>query len=139
MMLFAWIIILGLLQSAAFLNINFLGLLTIFTGFKKGPLWGLFTGIFIGIFSEILSSSAFGLNLALYSGIGLLSGIVRQKVYYKENAAMEFLFSFFGILFFYLAYFAFTKTVQTGVFFTIVFSSLVSPLLFRVIGITSTS
>ncbi|MEK6732558.1 MAG: hypothetical protein AABY55_02940 [Candidatus Omnitrophota bacterium] len=133
MMLFAWIIILGFLQSASSLNINFLGLLAIFAGFKKGPLWGLFTGIFIGILSEILSSSAFGLNLALYSGIGLLSGIVKQKVYYKEGAAMEFLFSFFGILFFYLAYFAFTKTVQTGVFFTIVFSSLISPLLFRII------
>jgi hypothetical protein len=133
MMLFAWIIILGLLQSAVSLNINFLGLLAIFAGFKKGPLWGLFTGISIGIFSEILSSSAFGLNLALYSGIGLLSGVVRQKVYYKENAGMEFLFSFFGMVFFYLAYFAFTKTVQTGVFFTIVFSSLVSPLLFRII------
>ena len=134
-MLFIWIIILGLLQSAVSLNINFLGLLAIFAGFKKGPLWGLFTGIFIGILSEILSSSAFGLNLALYSGIGLLSGVVRQKVYYKEGVVMEFLFSFFGILFFYLAYFVFTKTIQIDVFFTIVFSSLISPLLFRVIDL----
>ena len=138
MMLFAWIIILGILQSAGSLNINFLGLLAIFAGFKKGPLWGLFTGIFIGILSEILSSSAFGLNLVLYSGVGLLSGIVKQKVYYKEGAAMEFLFSFFGILFFYLAYFVFTRTFQPSVLFTIIFSAAVSPLLFKVIDTTPT-
>ena len=135
MMLFVWIIILGFLQSAGSLNVNFLGLLAIFAGFKKGPLWGLFTGIVIGILSEILSSSAFGLNLALYSGVGLLSGIVKQKVYYKEGATMEFLFSFFGILFFYLAYFTFTRTFHADVLFTIIFSAVVSPLLFRIIEV----
>jgi hypothetical protein len=132
-MLFIWIIISGLLQSAASLNINFLALFAIFAGLKKGPVWGLLTGIFIGGFAEIFSSSALGLNLLLYSGIGILSGMIKQKLYYKEGVAMEFLFSFFGVLFFYLAYFAFTKTIQTGVFFTIIFSSLISPLLFRII------
>jgi cell shape-determining protein MreD len=131
--LFIWIIILGLLQSAASLNINFLALFAVFVGLRKGPLWGLFIGIFIGILAEILSSSALGLNLTLYSGIGLLSGIIGQKIYYKEGPVMEFLFSFFGILFFYLAYFVFTRTIQTGVLFTIILSSLVSPLLFRLI------
>jgi hypothetical protein len=96
-------------------------------------LWGLCIGIFIGAFAEILSSQASGLNLMLYSGIGLLSGIVKQKIYYKEGIAMEFLFSFFGMLFFYLAYFAFTRTAQAGVLFTIILSSLISPLLFRLI------
>ncbi len=133
MLLFIWIIILGLLQSAAPLNINFLALFAIFAGLKKGPLWGLCIGIFIGAFTEILSSQASGLNLMLYSGIGLLSGIIKQKIYYKESIAMEFLFSFFGMLFFYLAYFAFTRTAQAGVLFTIIFSSLISPLLFRLI------
>ena len=133
MLLFIWIIILGLLQSAASLNINFLALFAIFTGLKKGPLRGLCIGIFIGAFAEILSSQASGLNLMLYSGIGLLSGIIKQKIYYKEGLAMEFLFSFFGVLFFYLAYFAFTRTAQAGVLFTIIFSSLISPLLFRLI------
>nr|MBU1328728.1 hypothetical protein [Candidatus Omnitrophota bacterium] len=133
MLLFIWIIILGLLQSAASLNINFLVLFAIFAGLKKGPLWGLCIGIFIGVFAEVLSSSASGLNLMLYSGIGLLSGIIKQKIYYKEGIAMEFLFSFFGILFFYLAYFAFTRTAQTGVLFTIILSSIISPLLFKLI------
>lgn len=132
-MLFIWIIILGLLQSAAFVNINFLALFAIFAGLKKGPVWGLFTGMFIGAFAEILSSSVLGANLILYSGIGLAAGIVKQKMYYKEGAAMEILFSFFGTLVFYLAYFAFTKTIQAGVFFTIIFSSAVSPLLFRLV------
>ncbi len=135
MMLFIWIIISGLLQSAASLNINFFALFAIFAGLKKGPVWGLLIGIFIGGFAEIFSSSALGLNLILYSGIGLLSGIIKQKLYYKEGIVMEFLFSFFGMLFFYLAYFAFTKTIQTGVFFTIIFSSLISPLLFRMIDL----
>ena len=132
-MLFVWIIILGFLQSAASLNINFLGLFAIFAGLKKGPLWGLFIGIFIGVFAEILSSQASGLNLMLYSGIGLAAGIIKQNIYYREGVAMEFIFSFFGMLFFYLAYFAFTRTAQTGVLFTIILSSFISPLLFRII------
>jgi hypothetical protein len=132
-MLFIWIIISALLQSAAELNINFLALFAIFAGLRKGPMWGLCIGIFIGIAAEILSSSSPGLNLMLYSGIGLLAGIIKQKVYYKEGAGMEFLFSFFGMLLFYLVYFAFTKTIQTGVFFIIIFSSLISPLLFRMV------
>jgi len=131
-MLFIWIVILGLLQSVASLDINFLMLFAIFAGLKKGPVWGLFIGMFIGGFAEILPSSVSGLNLILYSGIGLGAGAIKQKIYYKEGAGMEFLFSFFGALFFYLAYFAFTKTVQTGVFFTVIFSALVSPLLFRI-------
>lgn len=132
-MLFIWIIILGLLQSVAQLNINFLGLFAIFAGLKKGLAWGLVTGIFIGSFAEILSSSAPGLNLMLYSGIGLAAGIIKQKIYYKEGASMEFLFSFFGLFCFYFAYFAFTRTVQASVLFTIILSALVSPLLFRVV------
>jgi cell shape-determining protein MreD len=133
MMLFIWIVVLGLLQSAAPLNINFLVLFAIFAGLKKGPLWGLCIGIFIGAFAEILSSQASGLNLMLYSGIGLLAGIIKQKIYYKEGVAMEFLFSFFGMLFFYLAYFAFTRTIQAGVLFAIVLSSIISPLLFKLV------
>lgn len=132
-MLFVWIIMLGLLQSASSLNINFLVLFAIFAGLKKGPLWGLCIGIFIGVLAEILSSQASSLNLMLYSGIGLLSGIIKQNIYYKEGLATEVIFSFFGTLFFYLAYFAFTRTAQAGVLFTIILSSLVSPLLFRII------
>jgi len=130
-MLFLWIIILGLLQSTAQLNINFLGLFAVFAGLKKGPIWGLCAGIFIGSLSEVLSSSGQGLNLMLYSGIGLAAGIIKQKIYYREGARQEIIFSFFGMLCFYAAYFAFTRTIQTSVLFTIIFSSLVSPLLFR--------
>jgi len=133
MMMFVWIIILGLLQSAGSPNINFLALFAIFAGVRKGPLWGLFISIFIGVFAEILSSSAGGVNLILYSGIGLLSGLIKQRISYKEDLAMKFIFSFSGMLVFYLAYFAFTKTAQAGILFTIIFSSLASPLLFRLI------
>ncbi|MCX5687575.1 MAG: hypothetical protein NTV71_02890 [Candidatus Omnitrophica bacterium] len=139
MTLFIWIIILGFLQSATQLSINFLGLFAIFAGLKKGPLWGLFIGIFIGSFAEILSSQAPGLNLMLYSGVGLAAGIIKQKIYYREGVAMEFLFSFFGMLFFYLAYFAFTKTTQAGVLFTIIFSSIISPLFFKLIDTNTAS
>jgi cell shape-determining protein MreD len=137
-MLFVWILILGLVQSAASLNINFLALLAIFAGLKKGPLAGFLIAILIGAFAEVLSSSAFGLNLAIYSMLGLLSGIIKERFFYKETIIMEFLFSFFGISIFYMAYFVFTKTIQTDVFFTIIFSALVSPLLFKVIDTNPT-
>ncbi|MDO8603404.1 MAG: hypothetical protein Q7O04_06110 [Candidatus Omnitrophota bacterium] len=134
-MFFIWIIVLGLLQSAALLNINFLALFAIFAGFKKGPVWGLVTGVFIGFLAGILSSSSLGLNLMLYGGIGLAVGMIKQKIYYKEGVGMEFIFSFFGLFCFYSAYFAFTRTIQTGVLFTIIFSSLISPLLFRIVDL----
>lgn len=137
-MLFVWILILGLVQSAASLNINFLALLAIFAGLKKGPLAGFLIAILICAFAEVLSSSAFGLNLAIYSMLGLLSGIIKERFFYKETIIMEFLFSFFGISIFYMAYFVFTKTIQTDVFFTIIFSALVSPLLFKVIDTNPT-
>lgn len=132
-MFFIWIIILGLLQSAVSLNINFLVLFSIFAGLRKGPFGGLLIGIYIGVIAEALSSSVLGLNFMLYSGIGLLSGAIKQRIYYKEGIVMEFLFSFFGMLFFYMAYFAFTKTAQAEMVFTVFFSSLISPLLFRLI------
>lgn len=137
-MLFIWIIILGLLQSVTSVDINFLALFAIFAGVKKGPFWGLFIGIFTGAFAEILSSSASGLNIMLYSGIGLVAGVIKEKIYYKEGALVDFLFSFFGMMIFYFLYSAFTKTAQTGVLFTIIFSSAVSPLLFRFIDTNPT-
>ncbi|MFA5388907.1 MAG: hypothetical protein WC312_04035 [Candidatus Omnitrophota bacterium] len=131
MTLFVWITVLGILQSAAQVNINFLAILVIFAGLKKGILWGALAGVFTGVFAEIFSSLPPGLNLALYAGLGLLSGIVKEKINYKEDLLTEFLFSFCGILLFYLGYFAFTRTVRADVFFTIIFSALISPLLFR--------
>lgn len=132
-MFFIWIFILGLVQAAVSLHINFLVLLAIFAGLRKGPLGGLFIGSLIGLFAEILSSTVFGLNIVIYSILGLLAGIIKARIYYKENVLLEFLFSFFGMLFFYLVYFVFTRTIQTGIFFTIIFSSLISPILFRLL------
>jgi cell shape-determining protein MreD len=131
MILFVLIALAGFLQSSAEININFLALFAIFAGLRKGLLAGLLTGIFIGIVAEVFSSSVAGLNLMLYGGIGLLSGALKQELFYKEGIAMDFIFSFFGMLIFYGAYFAFTRTAQTGVLFTVFFSSAVSPLLFR--------
>ncbi len=132
-MLFVWIIILGLLQSVAQLNINFLGLFAILAGLKKGPIWGLCIGIFIGSLSEVLSSSNQGLNLTLYSGLGLGAGLIKQKLYYKESSGQKIVFSFFGMLCFYMAHFAFTRTINTDVLFAIILSSIIAPLLFRII------
>lgn len=132
-MFFIWVIIGGLIQSVSFWHINFLVLFTIFAGLRKGPVSGLLIGSLVGFFAEILSFSAFGLNIALYSLLGLLSGVVKSSIFYKESIFMDFIFSFFGILFFYSAYFIFTKTIHTSIFFTALFSAIVSPLLFRVI------
>ena len=89
-MFFIWIIIIGLLQITVLRDLNLLVVLAIFVGLRKGPIRGLLTGGMIGIFSGILSSSAFSLNLLLYSVIGLTSGIVKSGMYWKENVFMEF-------------------------------------------------
>ncbi|MDP2920848.1 MAG: hypothetical protein Q8O12_00570 [Candidatus Omnitrophota bacterium] len=132
MMLFVWTVILGFLQSAATLNINFLFLLAIFAGLKKGPVWGVSVGMLAGVIAGIMPSSSPWLTLMLYSGSGLASGIIKHKVYYREGFLAEFIFSFFGMLTFYLAYFSLTKTFQPGVLFTVIFSALISPVFFRI-------
>ena len=132
-MFFVWLIILGLAQATVFQEVNFLVVLAIFAGLKKGPVLGLVFGSLIGVFTEVLSSSAFGLNLILFSIIGFLSGVLKAHIYYKENIFTEFLFSFFGVLFFYLVCFIFTKAIRQEVFFIALFSAIISPVLFRVI------
>lgn len=136
MRFFIWVVILGLIQSVVFfdLQINFLVLLCVFAGMRGGPLAGLLTGASIGIFAEVLSSSDIGLGLALYSAAGLLSGVLKSQVYYKEGFLTEMLFSFFGVLFFYSGHFVFTKIIQPGAFFTAILSAIVAPALFRVVG-----
>ena len=132
-MFFSWVIIIGLLQVTVLRELNLLVVLAVFSGLRKGPVLGLLIGGAIGIFVEILSSSAFGLNLVLYSMVGLLSGIAKSHMYYKENIFMEFVFSFFGLILFYFAYFVLTSTIQTSIFSTALFSAVVSPVLFRIV------
>lgn len=131
-MFFILVVILGLLQITLLGDLNLLVVLAIFSGLRKGPVAGLLIGGAIGIFVEFISSSAFGLNLALYSMIGLLSGIVRAHIYYKENIFMEFMFSFCGVSLFYFLYFILANRVPESIFSTVLFSAALSPVLFRI-------
>jgi hypothetical protein len=132
-MFFIWVVIIGLLQMTALKDINLLVVLAVFSGLRKGPLAGLLIGAGIGMFLEILSSLPFGLNLMLYSIVGLTSGIAKSRIYYKENIFTEIVFSFCGLGLFYIAYFIFAKRVQASIFSTALFSALFSPILFRIV------
>ncbi|MBU4590636.1 MAG: hypothetical protein KKG01_06910, partial [Candidatus Omnitrophica bacterium] len=108
-MVFVWVIAAGLLQMTVLRDVNLLVVLAVFAGLRKGPVFGFLLGALIGLFVEMLSGSTFGLNLALYSAVGLLSGIAKSQMFYRESVLMEFLFSFSGVLVFYLGYFILTK------------------------------
>ena len=131
-MLFILVIIIGLLQMNVLREVNLLVVLVVFFGLKKGAVTGLLIGAAIGMFSEILSSFPFCLNLMLYSIVGLASGIASSQIYYKENIFMEMLFSFCGLILFYSVYFILTITLQVSIFSTILLSTLVAPILFRI-------
>ncbi len=134
-MVFVWVTGAGLLQMTVLRDVNLLVVLAVLVGLKKGPVFGFLLGALIGLFVEILSGSAFGLNLALYSIVGLLSGIARSQMFYRESALMEFLFSFSGVLVFYIGYFVLTKRTPPSIFATILFSAAVSPIVFRFVKI----
>lgn len=131
-MLFVLVIIAGLLQMTALNDVNLLVVLAIFAGLRKGPVLGALISCAIGIFVEVLSGSAFGLNIALYSMIGLASGFARERMSYKENIFMQFIFSFCGLGLFYFLYFILSGVIQPSFFTTILFSTAISPLVFKI-------
>lgn len=132
-MFFVWVIIAGILQITILRDLNLLAVLAVHSGLRKGPLAGLLIGCAIGIFAGILSISPFGLNLILYSMLGFVSGIARLRIYYKENIFMEFMFSFCGVVLFYLVYFILTGTARSSILPAVLFSTAVSPILFRIV------
>lgn len=132
-MFFIWVLIMGLLQMTALRDVNLLAVAAVFSGFRKGPLWGFLIGAVIGMFAEILSASAFGFNIALYGIVGLLSGIAKSHIYYKEDVLMQVVFSFCGVFLFYFLYFILSGTIQASIFFTAFFSAAISPLIFRIV------
>jgi len=130
-MLFVWIFIAGLLQMTVLDDVNLLVVLAIFAGLRKGPVLGALVSCAIGIFVEVLSGCAFGLNIALYSMIGLASGFARAHMSYKENIFMQFIFSFCGLALFYFLYFILSGVIRPSFFITILFSTAISPLVFK--------
>ncbi|MBU4312498.1 MAG: hypothetical protein KJ706_07250 [Candidatus Omnitrophica bacterium] len=134
-MVFVWVIAAGLLQMTVLRDVNLMVVLAVFAGLRKGPVFGFLLGALIGLFVEMLSGSTFGLNLALYSAVGLLSGIAKSQMLYRESVLMEFLFSFSGVLVFYLGYFILTKRTPPSIFATALFSAAVSPIVFRFVKI----
>lgn len=132
-MFLIWIIIIGLLQITILQDINLLVVIACLSGVKYGHVKGLLTGMMIGAFAEILSGSTFGYHLVLFSLVGLVSGLVRSSISYKESIFTKILFSFFAVILFYLGCF-----ILTGVFFAPMFSiallsAAVSPLIFKVV------
>ena len=130
-----WLILLGVLQVTILKDFNMLVILAVFSGLRKGAIVGLLMGCMVGIFVELVSGSAFGLNLALYSFIGFMSGVVRAHLYYyKESIFMQVMFSFCGVVLFYFLYFILTNRLYPSIFSTAFFSAVLSPLIFRIVG-----
>lgn len=132
-MFFIWVIVAGLLQVTVFTDLNLLVILTAFGGLKRGPLPGLLIGLSIGVFNSIFSVSPFGSSAILYGMIGFLSGFARSRIFYKETILMYIIFSFCALFLFYSAYFILTNNISIFVLPTILFSTLVSPVVFRIV------
>lgn len=132
-MFFVWVVVAGLLQVTVLRDLNLLVVLAVFAGLRKGSALGLLAGICIGVFSGIFSVLPFGLNLALYGLVGFLSGFAKEHIFYKENILMQIIFSFCGLFLFYLAYFVLTSSMNRAILPTLLFSAIVSPIVFRVV------
>ncbi len=132
-MFFVWVVIIAVLQMTVLKEVNLLIVLAVFGGLRKGAKLGLILGLAIGIFAGLLSSVSLGLNIALYGMVGLLSGIAKAHIFYKEDIFMDIIFSFCGVILFYSAYFILTKTSQVSILSTALFSAALSPALFRIV------
>ncbi|MFC1623937.1 hypothetical protein ACFL28_01270 [Candidatus Omnitrophota bacterium] len=133
-MLFIWVIAAALLQVTVLRSFNLLVVLVVLLGLRKGPLGGLLIGGAIGIFAEIFSPSVFGSNVVLYSLLGLSPGILRSRIYYKENLFTEFMFTFCGVMLFYFAYFILNPGGDPSIISAALFSAFFSPLIFKISG-----
>ncbi|MFC1621006.1 hypothetical protein ACFL2G_01760 [Candidatus Omnitrophota bacterium] len=131
-MFFLLAIIFGFLQMTVLDDVNLLLVLAIFAGLRKGPFLGALVSCAIGIFVDVLSGCAFGLNVALYSAIGLVAGFASEHMSYKENIFMQFIFSFLGLGLFYLLYSILGGVAHPSFFTTILFSAVISPLVFKI-------
>lgn len=85
------------------------------------------------MFAGLSSGAEFGLNVGLYAVVGLLSGIAKANIFYKEDIFMEVIFSFCGVILFYGVCFILTKAIYVPVLSTALFSAALSPILFRVV------
>jgi len=132
-MFFIYVIVLTLLQATVLKDLNLLVLLAVFAGLRKGPVGGLLIGGVIGMVFGFFSAAEFTLLLALYSIVGFTSGMVRAHIYYKENIFMEFMFSFGGVMLFYLGYFILRGILPESIFSIALFSAALSPILFRIV------
>ncbi len=122
-----------LLQATVLRDFNLLVVLAVVAGVRRGPLYGLLSGALIGFFSGIFSSFDFFLLAFIYGVVGLIAGAVKSKILYKEDFFMRLILSFFGLILFYAMYFFLTDTIRYSVFYTILFSSVLSPFLFKVV------
>ena len=132
-MFFVWVLLLSILQMTLLRGVNLLAVLAVFAGLRKGAGSGLVIGLAIGIVGGLLSSSSFGLNIVLYGMVGLLSGLAKSRIFYKEDIFMEVVFSFCGVILFYSMYFILTKISQASILSTALFSAALSPVLFRIV------
>jgi len=132
-MFFAWVAVIVALQMTVLKDANLLIVLAVFVGLRKGATLGLAIGAAIGMLAGFFSGAGFGLNIGLYAMVGLLSGIAKARIFYKEDIFMEVIFSFCGVILFYGVYFILTKAVYVPVLSTALFSAALSPVLFRLV------
>jgi hypothetical protein len=133
-MFFIWIILAGILQVTVLNDFNLLVILTVFAGLRKGALKGLLIGAAAGMFAGILSASSFKMNVGLYGMVGFLSGFAKNSVYfYKENFFTDMIFALFGLSVFYASYFFLKGGFHVSALGTVIFSALISPVVFRVV------
>lgn len=132
-MFFVWAVVIVALQMTVLKGANLLVVLAVFAGLRKGATLGLAIGAAIGMFAGFSSGAGLGLNAGLYAMVGLLSGIAKAHIFYKEDIFMEVIFSFCGVMLFYGVYFILTKENYVPVLSTALFSAALSPILFRVV------
>ncbi len=85
---------------------NFLLLVPVMLGLKKGAGWGLLAGISCGFLVDIFSGETMGTGIVLYTAFGGISGVLQKKLF-SENILVPlsiiFLFSLIHGGSFYLA------------------------------------
>ena len=86
----------------------------IFFGFYFGALRGAEAGALAGLLKDLFSVSTFGVHTVPYVIIGLLSRVMKKKIF-RESLIAQFAFSALAVIFFSFFYFAYLSRGVDGV------------------------
>lgn len=90
---------------------DLLAVAVIFFGLFSGIRSGIESGLVTGLIKDILSAGIFGANIIIFGALGLISGVLSERIY-RDNPLIQFFISFLSA--YLISGFNLTNAAYTG-------------------------